>query len=218
MKKLNVLFIDTDSNNHWNDLNFGYGCSTNNIEPKHIEIWEVPDFDFEDIDCIVYGFGLYSEEKYFKKLPRYIPRIVWTTSPYLFDQSHIDPIVERKFGRSVNNLPYYLQPVGTHVIDLLNKIKSVCTPVEGGKYKTFKDLYFKPHMNVPNSVSAYMQFKNGEWLSVIGGDKNSRINGNGKNSFEVLYSDLGNDYPIGWELPEEITKRMIELQSKNEIQ
>lgn len=51
--------------------------------------------------------------------------------------------------------------------------------------KGFKDLEFGKHQTMPNSISAYLLFKNGNWVSVIGGQN---AYGDGVVSFEVMSS------------------------------
>lgn len=58
------------------------------------------------------------------------------------------------------------------------------------KIFTFEDLVFKTHstIGVP-ALSAALNFKNGGWISVVGGS--SYLNGDGKNTFEVMSSETG---------------------------
>ena len=81
------------------------------------------------------------------------------------------------------------------------------------KYQTFKDLDFKPHKVAPNSVAAYMEFSNGQWVSVVGGDENSGLYGDGKHLFEIL-SSSAHSMVRGWKNKEEVSNHMRYLQKK----
>ena len=49
--------------------------------------------------------------------------------------------------------------------------------------KTFKDLKFEPHPVCDEGIQARMNFKNEQWISVVGGTEG--FYGNGVTSFEV---------------------------------
>lgn len=130
MKNLKVLFIDTDTNEYWNETNFEYGCRLNNIKPQHITIYEMPEFDFSGVDCIVYGFILYRTKRYLSMLPASKPKIIWTTTPDNFEGS-TDPIVDRFTpDEAISTLPYYFHRISPTVVSILNKIRTVCEPVK----------------------------------------------------------------------------------------
>jgi hypothetical protein len=78
--------------------------------------------------------------------------------------------------------------------------------------KTFKDLNFKHHPSIPiteYAVSAYIEFPDGKWISVVGGD-NVGLYGNGKTSFEVYSSEM--EDPEGWLSIEDVNDILIDLQ------
>lgn len=85
--------------------------------------------------------------------------------------------------------------------------------------KTFKDLKFGQHKSIltPSAVSSYLEFDNGHFVSVVGGA--AGLYGDGKDTFELGYlnNDLTNMEVIGWLTPEEITKVMVTIQTKNLI-
>ena len=83
------------------------------------------------------------------------------------------------------------------------------------KYITFTDLQFKPHKVAPNSVGAYMEFPNGQWISVVGGDKDSGLYGDGKHLFEIL-SSSSHKFVRAWRTKEEVTNHMRYLQKKTD--
>ena len=81
--------------------------------------------------------------------------------------------------------------------------------------KTFKDLQFKPHSIIDNAVQAKMDFDNGTFISVVGGETGSMLYGNGEYSFEVL-SSVTKRKPNGvdgWLNKSQVTSRMRYLQS-----
>ncbi len=51
--------------------------------------------------------------------------------------------------------------------------------------KTFKDLKFETHELDKTAICSYIEFKNGEWISVVGGGK---CYGDGVDSFEMMSS------------------------------
>jgi hypothetical protein len=79
--------------------------------------------------------------------------------------------------------------------------------------KKFNDLKFRKHKYNPNGISAQMQFDNGEWISVIGGEG---FYGNGTTSFEMCSSstDKTQRGVKGWLSKEQITRHMVYLQKK----
>lgn len=85
--------------------------------------------------------------------------------------------------------------------------------------KTFSDLVFKPHPNNyffdESSVRAYIEFDNGHWVSVVGGNKNSGLRGNGLSTFELGYP-LDDDHIdiFSYLSIEQVTIEMIKIQMK----
>jgi hypothetical protein len=53
------------------------------------------------------------------------------------------------------------------------------------KIKTFDDLKFFGHRVINGAKHAFMEFPNGEWISVVGGPS---LYGDGETTFEVLSS------------------------------
>lgn len=78
------------------------------------------------------------------------------------------------------------------------------------KLLTFEDLEFGRHPNLPRGVRAYLEFENGEWISVVGG--HVLLHGDGKETFEMFPSS--SDDPICYCTKEEVTEEMIRLQLK----
>jgi len=131
----NVLFIDTDNNQYWNEWGFEYACRLNNIKPRHIYTYEMPGFNFHDVDCIVYGYKLYSTKEYLSMLPACIPRIIWTGSPGLFKESE-DPVLDRFASEeNISTLPEHLHVIKPRIISLLNKIILLTSLLNEAQYK-----------------------------------------------------------------------------------
>jgi hypothetical protein len=121
----NVLFIDTDNNQYWNERDFVYACRLNNIKPRHIYTYEIPEFNFHDVDCIVYGYKLYRQKEYLSMLPAHIARLVWTTTPEYFKDAE-DPVLDRFASEeNISTLPEHLHVIKPRVITLVNKIISL---------------------------------------------------------------------------------------------
>jgi len=85
--------------------------------------------------------------------------------------------------------------------------------------KTFSDLVFGPHHNNDlfgeSCISAFIEFDNGHWVSVVNGPKGSGIRGNGKTTFEVGYPLEENFIDtFDYVNEKEITDIMIEIQMK----
>jgi hypothetical protein len=86
--------------------------------------------------------------------------------------------------------------------------------------KTFQDLEFKPHPNnhdlYGKGVLAKLNFDNGHWVSVIGGDIG--MYGDGVNTFEIGYPVSENDMDvIGYMTPKEVTEMMFQIQMKKPL-
>jgi hypothetical protein len=79
------------------------------------------------------------------------------------------------------------------------------------KIKTFEDLKFTSHRVVPGAVHAFMEFPQGQWISVVGGGKSS-LYGDGKTTFEVL-SSKDEDNPLGHQTKDEVSSIMADLQT-----
>ena len=79
--------------------------------------------------------------------------------------------------------------------------------------KKFSDLEFKDHKHIKGAVQAYIEFENGQWISVIGGD---HFYGNGSTSFEIMSSSTENRAGgvKGWRSKQQITDHMRYLQRK----
>lgn len=77
----------------------------------------------------------------------------------------------------------------------------------------FNDLRFKKHESNPEGVQAYMEFKNGEWISVIGG---AGFYGDGQHTFEMMSSSSEKTQRMvkGWRTIEQISRHMKYLQKK----
>jgi len=85
---------------------------------------------------------------------------------------------------------------------------------EAKKTYKFEDLVFNQHPYVPEeggfAVHAFMEFPNGHYISVIGGDRPlTTFNGDGKKRFEVR---IDKDEPIGWRTKNEVTELMVDTQ------
>ena len=78
---------------------------------------------------------------------------------------------------------------------------------------TFKDLEFKAHKVVNGGVQAYVEFPNGEWISVVGGEG---LYGNGVTSFEFMSSSSEKTQRgvKGWRSAKQVDRHMKYLQSK----
>lgn len=81
------------------------------------------------------------------------------------------------------------------------------------KILTFEDLVFKTHtaIGVP-AVSASLNFKNGGWISVVGGSS-YYLHGDGEKTFEVMSSETENDV-LSYLTPEEVTEHMVGIQMR----
>tara|TARA_R100001086_G_scaffold247563_1_gene182132 strand:- start:1587 stop:1829 length:243 start_codon:yes stop_codon:yes gene_type:complete len=79
--------------------------------------------------------------------------------------------------------------------------------------KTFKDLKFKTHTLDDTAICCYIEFKNGEWISVIGG---GRFYGDGVVSFEVMSSSTKNTMQgvKGYLSKKQVSNHMRYLQKK----
>jgi hypothetical protein len=78
------------------------------------------------------------------------------------------------------------------------------------KIFTFEDLVFKTHPTIgAPAVSASLDFKNGGWISVVGGS--SYLHGDGKNTFEVMSSETNGDV-LSYLTREEVENEMLKLQ------
>mgnify|MGYP003681218445 FL=1 len=89
------------------------------------------------------------------------------------------------------------------------EIKEICPEI-----KTFSDLKFGPHKVVPKGVSAYLDFDNNHFVSVVGGGQG--LYGDGVTSFEVGFPDESGHIEVEGHLsPEEVTELMIDVQSKS---
>jgi hypothetical protein len=77
--------------------------------------------------------------------------------------------------------------------------------------KTFKDLEFKQHKVIPKAVQARLDFENGTFISVVGGES---LYGNGITSFEIMsnVTQRTKRGVEGWLSKDQITRRMIYLQ------
>ena len=123
MKQLNVLFIDTTIRCEMADYAFEDAC----IKYIYIHTGQVPEFQFENIDCIVYGFRLYRNKEYMSMLPDHIPRIIWTATPRHFETKDL---IVHKFANvdTISTLPEELEyhdPEMLRMIDFTNKIRQV---------------------------------------------------------------------------------------------
>jgi hypothetical protein len=88
------------------------------------------------------------------------------------------------------------------------EIKEICPEI-----KIFSDLEFKPHGVVPEGVMSSLTFDNGQFVSVVGGGEG--LYGDGKSSFEVGFTDGSGGFDVeGWLSPEQVTQKMIDIQSK----
>ena len=88
------------------------------------------------------------------------------------------------------------------------EIKIICPEI-----KIFSDLEFKPHGVVPEGVMSSLTFDNGQFVSVVGGGEG--LYGDGKSSFEVGFPDGSGGIDVeGWLSPEQVTQKMIDIQSK----
>jgi len=75
---------------------------------------------------------------------------------------------------------------------------------------TFEDLVFKVHPTIGYpAVSASVDFKNGEWISVVGGS--SYLHGDGKTTFEVMSSQTDGDV-LSYVTADDVTDEMLKLQ------
>jgi hypothetical protein len=139
MKNLKVLFIDTDID----VTGFKYACKLANIKPEYIDTYDVSEYKFENIDCIVYGYRLYSDKQRMEMLPAYIPRIIWTTTPQYFQDSS-DQIIDRLAElETISTIPEHMQIHPSYVlklINLTNAIRSVCEENTNFIGKYFKDV------------------------------------------------------------------------------
>lgn len=80
------------------------------------------------------------------------------------------------------------------------------------KIFTFEDLVFKTNyaIGVP-AVSASLNFKNGGWISVVGGS--SYLHGDGGKTFEVMSSETENDI-LSYLTQDEVTEHMLGIQMR----
>jgi hypothetical protein len=76
------------------------------------------------------------------------------------------------------------------------------------KIKTFDDLKFFGH-RVINAKHAFMEFPNGEWISVVGGPS---LYGDGETTFEVL-SSQNEAEPFAYQSKEQVSKIMADFQT-----
>lgn len=89
------------------------------------------------------------------------------------------------------------------------EIKEICPEI-----KIFSDLEFKPHGVVPEGVMSSLIFDNGQFVSVVGGGEG--LYGNGVTTFEVGFKGGRGDFVVEGHLsPEEVTQKMIDIQSKS---
>ncbi len=81
--------------------------------------------------------------------------------------------------------------------------------------KKFEDLEFGQHKAITTAKSAYIEFPNGEWISVIGCTEGS-FYGNGSTSFEIMSSSTEKTQRgvKGWLSKKQISRHMIYLQKK----
>jgi hypothetical protein len=81
--------------------------------------------------------------------------------------------------------------------------------------KKFNDLEFKAHKSIKTATASYIEFTNGEWISVIG-CLEGNFYGNGITSFEVMSSSTEKTQRgvKGWLSKAQITRHMIYLQKK----
>ena len=88
------------------------------------------------------------------------------------------------------------------------EIKEICPEI-----KIFSDLKFKPHTVSPDGVMSSLDFDNDHFISVIGG---TGLYGNGVTTFEVGFKGGRGDFVVEGHLsPEEVTQKMIDIQSKS---
>ena len=77
------------------------------------------------------------------------------------------------------------------------------------KIKTFDDLKFFGHRVINGAKHAFMEFPNGEWISVVGGPS---LYGDGETTFEVLCSQ-NEDEPFAYQSKEQVSKIMADFQT-----
>ena len=120
-----------------------------------------------------------------------------------------DKTYVEKLKRILNGKPNYYK--FRYILDLghdVNFIKEVFPD----DIKTFEDLKFKSHRVVPNGVQAYLEFDNGHFASVVGGEG---LYGDGFDTFELGYPFGDTIDVMGWLNPDEITEEMIKIQAKD---
>ena len=78
----------------------------------------------------------------------------------------------------------------------------------------FKDLEFTPHKYINNAVSCYIRFTDEEYISIVGGDKNSGLYGNGETSFEIKsnLTDLTEEGVLSYVSKEEVNEHLKQIQ------
>lgn len=81
------------------------------------------------------------------------------------------------------------------------------------KYKTFKDLEFRPHRAYEGGFQAVMEFPNGTWVSVIHGHPLIMC---GNTTYEIRAGFVGNEKTVGYQTRQKISARMRYLQKMGE--
>lgn len=81
------------------------------------------------------------------------------------------------------------------------------------KYKTFKDLEFRPHRAYEGGFQAVMEFPNGTWVSVIHGHDLIMC---GRSTYEIRSGREGYAKTRGYQTRQKISARMRYLQKMGE--
>ena len=78
----------------------------------------------------------------------------------------------------------------------------------------FKDLEFTPHKYINSAVSCYIRFTDEEYISIVGGNKNSGLYGDGKTSFEIKsnLTDLTKNGVLYYVSKEEVNEHLKQVQ------
>jgi len=120
-----------------------------------------------------------------------------------------DKTYVEKLKRILNGKPNYYK--FRYILDLghdVNFIKEVFPD----DVKIFEDLNFKSHRVIPGGTQAYLEFDNGHFASVVGGEG---LYGNGFDTFELGFPLDGGIDVMGWLTPEQVTDEMILIQAKD---
>jgi len=133
MRKLKVLFVEVSTRN----VEIYIALEEQSvIQTSFIDTDDVSDYDFEGIDCIVYGYRLFKDKELMSMLPAHIPRVIWTATPRFFEESKDVIVYKHQTLSSItclaSNEEYNLEydDFGALlVVSLTNSIISVCEPV-----------------------------------------------------------------------------------------